>query len=208
MMQSALAYLGLCLMFGLCVGMTVRRKVSQCVAFFSYIAVGAAYGLLISLWPDANTPEAYMVKQGVYHSLFFGMALEIGYKAFRAFAGIASTVRALLAIAVTLSTLLLLILTPRNSTYTNLGSYQPAITTAAIWCLSFVALLVVWYQIPVPAFTRTLLLTFVPYLVVFVICMDLLARRGWAFVQSMNVINAAAYDLTAGYLAYAAWRKD
>ena len=38
--------------------------------------------------------------------------------------------------------------------------------------------------------------------------MDLLARRGWSFVQNVNVINAAAYDLTAGYLAYAAWRKD
>ncbi len=69
-------------------------------------------------------------------------------------------------------------------------------------------MLIVWYQIPVPSFTRAILLAYIPYLVVFVIVMDLVARLGWGVVQNLNVLNASAYDLAIGYLAYAAWRKD
>jgi hypothetical protein len=82
------------------------------------------------------------------------------------------------------------------------------VTTAAIWCLAFVGLLIVWYQIPVRTFTRSIILGFVPYLVVFVICTDLIGRLGWGVVPQLNVVNAFAYDILAAYWVYAAWRKD
>ena len=57
-------------------------------------------------------------------------------------------------------------------------------------------------------FTREILLGYIPYLVVFVIVMDLLSRLGWGFVENLNAVKGAAYDAAVGYLAYAAWRKD
>jgi hypothetical protein len=45
-------------------------------------------------------------------------------------------------------------------------------------------------------------------LVVFVVCLDLIERRGWGVIENVNVLKAAAYDVCAAYLAYAAWRKD
>lgn len=200
--------LSLVLLALLCLGMIRQRKLGQSVAFSLCIAVATSYSLMVFIFPDSNTPEAFMVKQAVYDSLLFAMALEIAYRAFAAFRGIADRVRALLAAAVALSTLAIFLATPANQQFSDLGRYQPAVTTAGLWCLTFVALLIVWYQIPVPPFTRAIMLGYVPYLVVFVFCMDMLARRGWSFVHSVNTLNAAAYDAAAGYLAYAAWRKD
>ena len=207
-LHRVLFLLSVGLLLGLCAGMLRRGKVARSVTFSLYIGVATAFSLLYLFFPGAYTPEAFMVKQGIYDSLLFGMALEISYKAFKAFHGIAAQVRGLLAAAVTVSTIMIFALTPANQEYADIGRYQPGITTAGIWCLAFIAMLIVWYQIPVPSFTRAILLAYIPYLVVFVIVMDLVARLGWGAVQNLNVLNVAAYDLAIGYLAYAAWRKD
>jgi hypothetical protein len=136
------------------------------------------------------------------------MSLEISYRAFSSFTGIANQVRGFLALAVAVSSAAIFLLTPANPMYTDIARYQPGITTAGIWCLSFVAMLIVWYQIPVPAFTRSVILGYVPYLVVFVVCTDFIGRLSWAAIAPINVANAMAYDVLAGYLAYSAWRKD
>lgn len=208
LIQRMLATIGLAIMAVLTVGIAVRGKIRQSVAFFVYISFATAYVATITLWPDANTPEAYSIKTAIYHCLFFLIALEIGFKAFGTFAGIASRVKMFLALAVSASTAFVLLLTPQSLLYSDLGRYEPPLTTAAIWCLSFVALLVVWYQVPVPPFTRSLLLSFVPYLTVFVLCGDWLARSGWGAIWTTASVNALAYDIMATYLALAAWRKD
>lgn len=207
-LHRVLFLLSIGLLFGLCLGMVRRGKLAHSFVFSAYVAAATLFSVLMLLFPASYTPEAFIVKQGIYDSLLFGMALEISYKAFAAFKGIASRVRALLAVVVAVSSLAVFFLTPANPDYSDLGRYQPGITTAGIWCLTSVALLIVWYQIPVPDFTRSIILGYVPYLVVFVICMDLIARMGWGFIQNLNVMNAAAYNTAVGYLAYAAWRKD
>ncbi len=203
-----LFYASVCALLALCSGLLWRRRLAQSLCFSLYIASATGFSILYILSPASNTPQTFIVKQGLYDSLMFGMAMEISYKVFGAFRGIASRARALLASLVAGSSLLILFLTPGNEQYVNIGRYQPGITTAGIWCLTFVALLIVWYQIPVPNFTRAILLGYIPYLVVFVIVMDLLSRLGWGFVENLNAVKGAAYDAAVGYLAYAAWRKD
>ena len=136
------------------------------------------------------------------------MAIELSVKVFAAFKGVADRVRAILSVAVVVSTTIVFFLTPSEIPYSDLARYQPGITTGGIWCLAFVALLIVWYQIPVPAFTRSIILGYVPYLVVFVVCTDFIGRLGWGAIREINVANAVAYDGVAGYWTYAAWRKD
>ncbi len=208
LLQRCLATFGLVAMWAVSLGMLYTGKARQSVAFLSYVSVGALYGLMITFRPDLHTPEAYSIKSGIYFTLFFLMAMEIGFKSFGAFQGVARWAKGLLAAFVAASTAAVLFLTPQSLVYADLASYEAPITTAAIWCLSFVALLVVWYQIPVPAFTRSLLLSFVPYLAVFVVCDNLLVRHGWGIVKITNSMNALAYDVMATYVAYAAWRKD
>ncbi len=203
-----LGILSLGLLLALCAGIVRRGKVGQSFVFSAYVAAATLFTTLILLFPASYTPQAFIVKQGIYDSLLFGMSLEISFRTFSAFSGIASRVRGFLALAVVGSSLAIFLLTPPNPTYSDLARYQPGITTAGIWCLSFVAMLIVWYQIPVPAFTRSIILGYVPYLVIFVVYVDLIGRMGWGAIRNLNVMNASAYDAAVGYLAYAAWRKD
>lgn len=207
-LHRVLFLLSVGLLLFLCAGLVRRGKLTRSVVFSLYVGSATLFSLLYLLFPQSYTPEAFMIKQGIYDSLLFGMALEISYRAFAAFHGIAARVRALLASAVAISSLLIFMLTPVNQDYADIGRYQPGITTAGIWCLAFIALMIVWYQIPVHGFVRAILLGYIPYLVVFVIVMDLIARLGWGVVQHLNVLNVVAYNLAVGYLAYSAWRKD
>ncbi|MEO8500315.1 MAG: hypothetical protein ABI565_05320 [Vicinamibacteria bacterium] len=207
-LHRVLGVLSLLFLAALCVGIVRRGKVSQSFLFSAYVLAATSFTALILLFPHYYTPGAFMVKQGIYDSLLFGMSLELAYRAFAAFKGIADRVRAVLATLVLVSSCAVFLLTPQNPVYADLARYQPGITTAGVWCLSFVALLIVWYQIPVPAFTRSIILGYVPYLVIFVVYIDLIGRLGWGSIKGLNVLNAAAYDLAVGYLAHAAWRKD
>lgn len=189
-------------------GMLWRGRVNVCYTFFAYVSAATISSILIFLFPEHYTPEAFMVKQGIYDSLLFGMALELSYRVFSAFQGIAARVRLLLASAVVATSGIAFAVTPENTDYAHLARYQPGITTAGLWCLTFVALLIVWYQIPVPRFTRAIFLAYVPYLLVFVVYVDLIGRLGWGVINHLNVLNAAAYSTAVGYLAYVAWRKD
>lgn len=207
-LYKILAPVGVALLWVLCVGIVRRGKIAHCWTFTAYAVAATLFSSYITLFPARYTPELFIVKQGIYDSLLFGMALEIAYKAFSAFQGVASRVRGLLAMSVCVSSVAVFLLVPVNAQYAHIGRFQPSITTAGLWCLTFVALLIVWYQIPVPAFTRAIMLGYVPYLLVFVFCLDLIERMGWGFIDKVGALNAGAYSASAGYLAYAAWRKD
>ena len=155
-----------------------RQRSRNCFAFSAYVVVAATASALGLLFPDSYTPEAFMVKQAIYDSLLFGMSIELSIRVFSLFKGIADGVRGLLATAVLASSTAILFFTPGDSRYNDIARYQPGITTAGIWCLTFVALLIVCYQIPVPAFTKAIVMGAVPYWVVFVVYIDLIGRLG------------------------------
>jgi hypothetical protein len=203
--HRALVVLGFALAVAVLAGILRRKRVAQCIAFTLLVSASAGFTGLFLVYPKGNSPALYLVKQGIYDSLLFAIALELSFRAFSAFRGVADRVRFLLAFAVTASTAGIFFLTP-NSPYSQFWRYQPSVTTAGIWCLTAVALLVVWYQIR--GFLRAIILAYVPYLVVFVICVDLIGRLGWGAIPRLNILNAAAYDAMATYWAWAAWRKD
>ncbi|MEO8359356.1 MAG: hypothetical protein ABI672_04945 [Vicinamibacteria bacterium] len=207
-LQRGLVFFGIGLMVATVFGLFRNGKTRLSVVFTIYITLATIFTILIVGFPLRYTPEAFMIKQGIYDTLFMCMALELSIKVFAAFRGVATRVRAFLALAVIASTVAIFVLTPQNLTYSDLARYQPEITTTVVWCLSFVALLIVWYQIPVPAFTRAILLGFIPYQMVFVIYTDLIGRLGWGALPGLNLLNTVAYDAVAAYWAYAAWRKD
>ena len=206
--HRALIVLGVGLLAVLVALLLRRAKAKQCFLFSAYVSAATVFTAFFVLFPDYYSPDAFMVKQGIYDCLLFGMSLELAIRTFAAFNGIAAFVRLLLGAAVALSTSLILLATPANPDYSSFIRFEPGITAAGIWCLAFVGLLIVWYQIPVPAFTRAIILGYVPYLMVFTVYVDLITRLGWGAIQNLNLVNAVAYDAVAGYWVYAAWRKD
>jgi hypothetical protein len=207
-LHAILAWFGFGLLVCLAVGMVVRGKVAQSFVFSAYVATATTFTGLIMMFPSYYTPEVFTVKQGIYDSLLLGMSLDLAHRTFAAFRGIANRVRMFLGVAVMVSSAIVFFLTPANPDYANIARFQPGITTAGIWCLTFVALLIVWYQIPVPPFTRAIILGAVPYFVAFVICIDLVGRIGWGSVHYINVLNALCFDIVAAYWGYSAWRID
>ena len=206
--HRALIVVGVGLLVVLVTLLFKRAKAKQCILFSAYVGAAAFFTSLFLLFPGSYSPDAFMVKQGIYDSLLFGMSLELAIRTFAAFNGIAAFVRLFLGGAVALSTSLILLATPANPDYSSFIRFEPGITAAGIWCLAFVGLLIVWYQIPVPAFTRAIILGYVPYLMVFTVYTDLITRLGWGEIQHLNILNALAYDAVAGYWVYSAWRKD
>lgn len=206
--HRALGLLGACLLIVLITTLFRQSKARQCILFSTYVVCAALFTILILLFPQHYSPQAFMVKQGIYDSLLFGMSLELAIRTFSVFTGIARFVRLALASAVALSTTVILLTAPASSDYASVVRFQPGITAAGIWCLAFVGLLIVWYQIPVPTFTRAIILGYVPYLMIFTVCVDLTTRLGWGALQNLNILNAVAYDAVAGYWVYSAWRKD
>jgi len=206
--HRVLVVLAILLLATLCVALFRHGKARYCISFAAYAAFVLTANVLILLFPQHYSPEVYMVKQGIYDSLLFGMALELSVRTFSAFTGVAGFVRLLLALAVTTSTTVIFLATPVDPGYETYLQFQPGITTAGVWCLSFVGLLIVWYQIPVPTLTRAIILGFAPYLVVFTVYIDFIGRLGWGAIQHLNLLNAFCYDVVAAYWAYAAWRRD
>ena len=204
----ALVALGAALLALLAVTLLRRGKARESFLFTVYIIAAASFTTAFLLFPSAYTPEAFMVKQGIYDSLLFGMSLELAIRTFAAFRGIAAFVRSALGVAVAVSTGLIMLATPASADYNSFMRFQPGVSAAGIWCLAFVGLLIVWYQIPVPTFTRAIILGYVPYLMVFTVCLDLISRLGWGQVQNLGYLNAVAYDTVAGYWVYTASRKD
>ncbi len=206
--HRALILLGACLLVALVTTLWRQARARQCVLFTTYVAAAALFTWLVLLFPEHYSPEAFMVKQGIYDSLLFGMSLELAVKTFAAFTGIARFARLLLGAAVAASTAAIFLATPASPDYESFVRFEPGVSAAGIWCLAFVGLLIVWYQIPVPSFTRAIILGYVPYLMVFTVYTDLIARLGWGAIQHLNILNAVAYDAVAGYWVYSAWRKD
>lgn len=205
--HHALVTLGFALAVSVLAGVLFRRRVTQCVTFFLFVLTSAGFTGLFLVDPRGSTPALYLLKQGIYDSFLFAIALELSVRAFAAFRGVADRVRLVLACGVMASTACIFLLTP-HSPYAQFWRYQPSVTTAGIWCLTAVALLIVWYQIPIGIFLKTVILAYVPYLVVFVICVDLIGRLGWGAIPGLNILNAVAYDAMAACWVFAAWRKD
>ena len=115
--HRALILLGFVLLVAVAAGLFRQGKARQCLMFTTYVCAATLFTFLIWAFPDRYTPEAFMVKQGIYDSLLFGMALELSVRTFSAFTGVARFVRMLLALAVTTSTTVIFLYTPVTSGY-------------------------------------------------------------------------------------------
>ncbi len=207
-LQAALAHANRLALLVLLVGLVVRGRARLCWSFPAYGLAILVGNSLATFWPDRfYTPSFWVLKQGVYDILKMAVALELAWRAFAAFPGALRTARLVLLALLAVSTLALGALTP-SSTYADLWTWEPGTATAAIWLLTATALLVVWYQVPVHAWPRAIMLGFVPYLLVFVLALDLVKRHGWPDPSSASILDSAAYLALLLFWNRVVWRRD
>jgi hypothetical protein len=190
-------------------GIMARRRWSLCWSFTAYLAVILICNSLVSFWPERfYQPWFWMVRTGLYDGLKVAIALELAYRTFQAFPGARATARQVLFLLVIASSVLLMAL-PWDSSYgAALFEWEPRILTATIWLLNALAVVVIWYRVPIHGYHKAILMGFVPYLLVFTILLRLLRHYGWDVLPVVQSAEPAAYLLLMGWWAWAAWEPE
>ncbi len=190
-------------------GILARRRWSLCWSFTAYLAVILICNSLVSFWPERfYQPWFTLVRTGLYDGLKVAIALELAYRTFQAFPGARATARQMILLLVIVSSAVLIAM-PWDSSYPSaLLEWEPRILTATIWQLNALAVLVIWYRVPIHAYHKAILMGFVPYLLVFTILLRLLNHYGWKILPLVQAADPAAYMLLMGWWAWAAWEPE
>jgi len=192
-------------------GLVRRGRLKICLLFVLFVNVVYLADLLPHLWPARfYTSRFWLVRESLINVLRFGVAFEIAYYAFRAFPGARSTARAL--VLLLLGTTLVVVLwatweLPRVPTYSEiLSRLQPRLLNGFIWLLTCIAAVILWYRLPVDSMHKSILLGWVPYLLIFMVVLDRAAAYGWdEFLPKVSYVYTTAYLLLLAYWARAAW---
>ena len=192
-------------------GLVVRRRYRACYAFSAYLVAVIVSDSLILGWPeDFHTWGFWLLKENVHSLLKFAIALELGLRTLQGFPGARATARAvvLLVLLVSLGGMLADPPDPRLELYDLASLFHPRILNTAIWLFTAVAVVILWYRLPVEAFHKAILLGFVPYLLVFTVAMNALASVGSKLQGLVGYVHPIAYLLVLVYWTYAAWRPE
>jgi hypothetical protein len=190
-------------------GILARRRWGTCWSFTTYLSLILVCNSLVSFWPEQfYQPWFYLARTGLYDALKVGIALELAYRTFQAFPGARATARRVLLLLVIASSVILMA-APWDATYdAALLEWQPRMLTATIWMLNALAVVVIWYRVPIHAFHKAILLGFVPYLLVFTILLRMLRHYGWDVLPVVQAAEPVAYMLLMGWWAWAAWEPE
>jgi hypothetical protein len=195
-------------------GVISRRRVSECWMFPVYLAVVLVCESAVLLWPDRFFVwSAYVVRQWTYDVCAFGVAFELARRAFMAFPGARATARPVFLAILTLTAISIFAATPAGthgsaSFYlTALLTIEPRLLNATIWLFVATSRLVIFFNIPVSDWHRSLSLGFASYLVISVTGLNLLRSFGWDMRAYISFWDGSAYLALCAWWAVASWQK-
>jgi hypothetical protein len=190
-------------------GILANRRWRSCWSFATYLVVILICNSLVSFWPDTfYQPWFWMVRTPIYDALKVAIAMELAYRTFQAFPGARATARRALVLLLIASSVVFATLPWDPSYGTALFEWEPRILTATIWLLNALAVIVIWYRVPIHAYHKSILLGFVPYLLVFTILLRMLRHYGYGIMEVVQTAEPAAYMLLMGWWAWAAWEPE
>jgi hypothetical protein len=136
------------------------------------------------------------------------MALELAVRAFRAFPGAAIVLRRAV-IVVLYVTLLTVLAAPSGGGYVDFVSeLQPRVLNGSIWLFTAIAGLILWYRLPMHRLYKAVLLSYVPYVLVFTMAVRYIGQGGWHRGQAVQYANQVAYVLMLAVWNAAIWKRD
>jgi hypothetical protein len=206
-LQKAIAFVGLGLIAAGVAGCLARHRYAAWCFFSIYLAAVLVLEALPHAAPDRFfTPDFWQVKETAYAALRFGMACEVGLRVLRNFPGAFATARRLVLLVLTV-TLGAVIFAPRGDYPVFLGEVVPRVLNGSVWMLMAIGAVILWYRIPVQSFHKAILLSYIPYLLVFTVVAKQLAAAAF-HSAAMQYLNQLAYVALLAYWNYVIWRSD
>ena len=149
-----------------------------------------------------------MLLQVVSAALRFGVALELTYCIFGAFPAAAVTARRVMLVILVATAVVAMTAAPMDAVYTRMHAEAiPRMASAAIWMLTALAGLVLWYRLPLAPLPRAILMGFAPYLLVFTIGLSLLFAPGSERIRVwVGYVDPLAFFILTNYWLRVAWR--
>jgi hypothetical protein len=208
--ETIIALVGVALLLATFVGLGVRGRWRLWYAFAAYLIVVAGFGLVFVSYPSLYRPGVYLVQALLVNSLRFAMAIELAARTFGAFPGARSTLRWTL-LGLLILTLALVMAVPGSSfVYESfLNEVQPRLLNGSIWIFTAIAALILWYRLPVAPLHKSILLSYVPFLLYDSVFLTMLLPVAWqhgALPAAVAYFNLAVYLLLVSYWAWVAWR--
>lgn len=209
---TLLAYAGTALLAFALAGLIARRRYRVWLFLALFLTVTLASTVMMLAWPERfYTSVFWQAKETALNLIRFAMALELAWRTFRAFPGALATVRWALLFVLAVTFLAVVAVSGPGTNYESfLAELHPRVLNGSIWLFTAIAGLILWYRLPVNAFHKAVLLSYVPYLLVFTVTMNVLGslggehwERGWAVLYG----NQVAYLALMAYWARAAWRR-
>jgi len=203
--QQVFGWLGVLQGFALFGVLLQRRHYRRMPLFTIYVGGVYVFSVIYGLHP---TWETWMLLQVVSASLRFGVALELTYCIFGAFPAAAVTARRVMLLILVATAVTALATAPPDATYTRMHAESiPRMASAAIWILTALAGLVLWYRLPLAPLPRAILMGYAPYLLVFTIGMSLLFDPGSERIRVwVGYVDPLAFFVLANYWLRVAWR--
>jgi hypothetical protein len=154
------------------------------------------------------TWETWMLHQVVTAALRFGVALELTRCIFGAFPAAAVTARRVMLVILVFTAVTAITVSTPDATYTRLHAEAiPRLASAAIWILTALAGLVLWYRLPLAPLPRAIMMGYAPYLLIFTIGMSLLFNAGSPRIRVwVGYVDPLAFFVLVHYWCQVAWR--
>lgn len=202
--QALLGYFGTGLLAAILLGLILRRHYRSAALFTLYVSAVLLSALLVILWPGRFfTPEFWQWKETLVDFLRFAFALELAGRTFRAFPAALRTLRLTLLLVLVLIFITVVAITPPQLDYrTFVGQIHPRVLNGSVWLFTAIAALILWYRVPVLPLHKRVVLSYVPFLLVFTVAMNALGSLGW---KRGFVISQLAYLLLLLYWTYVTW---
>jgi hypothetical protein len=211
-LERILLFVGIALELAALAGLVVRRRLMLAYAFGGYLTAVLVTDALTALWTKTFLQWKFWVLKELAINLFMlAVAMELTYRTFRAFPGAWSTARRAY-VVVAMATLGVVIWTPTQGVDAPVPMYAelvskvyPRLLSGAIWLFTGIAFLILWYRIPIEWFHKTILVGFVPYLLVFTVGLNLLDTYGWHVSSKVSYLSSCAFIVVLAYWVYACW---
>jgi hypothetical protein len=190
-------------------GLVARGRWRLWYTFPVLLVVVLTHDLLVGSRPARfHRGDVWRLKESTLILVRLAMVVELTVRVFRGFPGAMATARRLL-IAIFVVTFLgvAALPTPQRDHARFVGDLMPRVLNGTVWLFAALAVLILWYRLPVHWFQKAILLSYVPYLLVFTVAMNALGDLGWQRAAWVDQLNVWAYLLLLLFWSYSAWRR-
>jgi hypothetical protein len=206
-LELTLGWMGILVGLALLGGLLWRRHWRHLPIFTAFVVAQLLTQGPIALDPDRFYRwQFWLLHETVTAALRFGVALELANRIFRGFPGAAATaLNGVLIVTALMATGIVGMYSPQATYSQIITEIVPGIAHGTAWILTILAMLTLWYRIPLAPMPKAILMGYAPYLLLFTVGRSLLGQMGWDLREEIGRVLVLAYMSLRIYWIWAAW---